>query len=109
MTLRTEAQRVELCRECPVAKVADIIGDPCSLLVLRDLLDSPRRFGHLDESLGMSTRTLTKTLHRLTEAGFIQRKAYKTLPPRVEYSLTKKGEALRPLMDEMRRYGKKYL
>lgn len=109
MMLRTEQQRKELCSECPVAKVADIIGDPCSLLVLRDLLDSPRRFMHLEESLGMSTRTLTKTLHRLVEEGFVRRKEYKTLPPRVEYSLTAKGDALRPLMDEMRRYGKKYL
>jgi DNA-binding HxlR family transcriptional regulator len=107
--LRTEKQRKELCTECPVAKVADIIGDPCSLLILRDLLESPRRFGHLDESLGMSTRTLTKTLLRLTHSGFIRRKEYKSLPPRVEYSLTKKGAALERVIEEMRKYGKKYL
>lgn len=109
MSLRTEKQRSELCRDCPIAKFADLLGDPCSLLVLRDLQDDPKRFGHLDESLGMSTRTLTKTLQRLTRLGFIERKQYKTLPPKVLYRLTHKGKALAPLLNEMRSYGKKYL
>ena len=107
--LRTQKQRDELCSSCPVAKVADIIGDPCSLLLLRDLMDSPRRFGNLDESLGMSTRTLTKTLRRLTKLGFVERKVYKRLQPRVEYRLTAKGRALKGVLGEMRAYGKKYL
>lgn len=107
--LRTAQQRKELCRTCPIAKAADIIGDPCSLLVLRDLIDDPRRFGELDESLGMSTRTLTKTLRRLEKQGLIKRKAMRSLPPRVEYSVTPKGAALSPVIDAMRSYGKKYL
>lgn len=107
--LRTQKQRRELCRSCPVAKVADVIGDPCSLLILRDLLDEPRRFGHLDGSLGMSTRTLTKTLRRLARLGFVERKARKRLPPRVEYRLTAKGHALKGVLGEMRAYGKRYL
>ena len=100
--LRTQKQRDELCSACPIAKVADIIGDPCSLLILRDLMDSPRRFGNLDESLGMSTRTITKTLRRLEQCGFIRRKA-------LEYSLTAKGRGLKKVIGEMRSYGKKYL
>jgi DNA-binding HxlR family transcriptional regulator len=107
--LRTAKQRKELCRSCPIAKAADIIGDPCSLLVLRDLLSEPRRFGHLDESLGMSTRTLTKTLRRLEEQGLIKRKISKSLPPYVEYSITPKGTGLSTVIDAMRTYGKKYL
>lgn len=103
MTLRTEKQRKELCKTCPVAKVADIVGDPCSLLVLRDLLTGPRRFGELDESLHMSTRTLSKTLQRLMECNFIAHNEER------QYSLTKKGEGLRATIDEMRKYGKKYL
>lgn len=102
MTLRTPKQRKELCSACPIAKVADLIGDPCSLLVLRDLLDGPKRFGELDESLGMSTRTLTKTLRRLEDCGFLVRKEF-------EYTLTAKGRALKKTLGEMRAYGKKYL
>ncbi len=100
--LRTAQQRKELCRSCPIAKAADVIGDPCSLLVLRDLIGNPRRFGELDESLGMSTRTLTKTLRRLEDAGLIKRKA-------LQYAVTPKGAALAPVIDAMRAYGKKYL
>jgi DNA-binding HxlR family transcriptional regulator len=107
--LRTEKQRKELCASCPVAKVADLIGDTCSLLILRDLMGEPRRFGHLDESLGVSTRTLTKSLRRLEKQGFIARKKYRRLPPKVLYRLTPKGKALGPLLDEMRAYGKRYL
>ncbi|HVU75830.1 MAG TPA: helix-turn-helix domain-containing protein, partial [Candidatus Paceibacterota bacterium] len=91
-----------LCASCPIAKVADIIGDPCSLLLIRDLLDGAKRFGELDESLGMSTRTLTKTLRRLEESGFIARKG-------LEYSLTAKGRGLKKVIGEMRTYGKRYL
>ncbi len=102
MTLRTEKQRTELCGECPIAKVADLVGDPCSILVLRDLLGGPKRFGQLDESLGMSTRTLTKTLRRLEECGFLKRNDF-------EYVLTPKGRGIKKTLDEMRSYGKKYL
>ncbi|QQG38350.1 MAG: helix-turn-helix transcriptional regulator [Candidatus Kaiserbacteria bacterium] len=107
--LRTKKQREDLCADCPVARVADLLGDACSLLVVRDLLDGPRRFGHLDESLGMSTRTLTKTLRRLERRGLVARTALKRLPPYVEYRLTSQGRALRKVVDEMRTYGKKYL
>lgn len=107
--LRTKKQREELCRSCPIAKAADVIGDPCALLVVRDLLDATRRFGDLHERLGMSTRTLTKTLRRLEELGLISRAEHATVPPRVEYTLTKKGAALRPTIEAMRAFGKKYL
>lgn len=102
MTLRTQKQRKELCSTCPIAKVADLIGDPCSLLVLRDLMDGPKRFGELNESLGMSTRTLTKTLKRLTDGGFLARDDF-------NYTLTAKGRAIKKTLDEMRAYGKRYL
>jgi DNA-binding HxlR family transcriptional regulator len=107
--LRTQKQRDELCRSCPIAKVADLIGDPCSLLILRDLENGPRRFGQLDESLGMSTRTLTIALQRLARRGFIARRSYAGLSPRAEYKLTAKGRALDGILSEMRKYGKKYL
>ena len=103
MALRTEKQRQELCRNCPVATVADLIGDPCTLLVMRDLLDGPRRFGELDESLGMSTRTLSKTLRRLADCALIEHGADGA------YLLTKTGKDFRPVIQAMRRYGEKYL
>ena len=106
---RTAQQRRDLCRKCPVARVADILGDSCSLLILRDLLMKPRRFCDLQSSLsGISTRTLTNKLKRLENEALIQRKEF-TEPARVEYTLTEKGAALRSVINAMRAYGRRYL
>jgi DNA-binding HxlR family transcriptional regulator len=107
--LRTQGQRRRLCSACPIARVTDLVGDPCSLLVIRDLLDRPQRFGELEDSLGgMSPRTLTKTLRRLEKSGIIVQKRFKK-PARSHYELTKKGKALERIVDAMRVYGNKYL
>lgn len=108
--LRTAKQRKEICKDCPVAKTADLLGDSFSILIVRDLLVKPRRFGELETSLaGVSTRTLCNKLKMLDEEGLITRKEYKTHPPKVEYKLTRKGEAFHGVVDAMRAYGKKYL
>ncbi len=106
---RTAQQRRDLCKKCPVARVADILGDSCSLLILRDLLEKPGRFCDLQDSLtGISTRTLTNKLKRLENEKLVQRKEYRN-PSHIKYTLTKKGTALRKVIDAMRAYGKKYL
>lgn len=101
--LRTASQRRVLCRECPVAKTADLIGDTCSLLIVRDLLPGPRRFGELSRALKISTRTLTLKLKSLEKAGFA---VHTGGGP---YRLTPKGRALKPIIDSLKRYGEKYL
>ena len=108
--LRTKEQQKMLCKTCPVARAADLLGDSCTLLIVRDLLEGPKRFGDLEESLsGISSRTLTKKLCALEACGVIERVAYSERPPRVEYSLTKKGKGLRDVEQALRQYGKKYL
>ena len=108
--LRTAAQRKEICKTCPVAKTADLLGDSFCILIVRDLLVKPRRFGELETSLaGVSTRTLSNKLKMLEEEKLILRRELKTHPPRIEYSLTRKGEAFHGVLDAMRAYGKKYL
>lgn len=110
MMLRTAQQKRELCKDCPVARVADQIGDSCSLLIIRDLIEGPKRYGDLAASLaGVSSRTLTKKLKMLEVDRLIERKEYREHPPRVVYRLTKKGAALESIVNAMRNYGKKYL
>lgn len=107
--LRTRSQRAKLCTNCPVARVADLLGDPCTLLIMRDLVKKPRRFGELEDSLGgMSPRTLTNKLQSLEKEGFITRKHF-TKPVRFHYVVTKKGAAFNTVVEAMRTYGKKYL
>jgi DNA-binding HxlR family transcriptional regulator len=94
---------------CPVGKVAALVGDPCSLLIVRDLLISPRRFSELERSLGSSSRTLAKKLKTLEQEKMVTRKETRGVPTCVRYSLTKKGEAFHGVVEAMRAYGTKYL
>jgi DNA-binding HxlR family transcriptional regulator len=95
---------------CPVCRTADVVCGKWTLLVIRDLADSSRRFCELERSLeGISPRTLSLRLRALEEEGIVQRHTYPEVPPRVEYALTEKGEALVPLIDDMRRYGARWL
>ena len=110
MMLRTAQQRKVFCRSCGVAKVADLVGDPCSLLILRDLLERPCRFSELQVSLkGISSRTLTNKLRLLERRGLITRKSGHASPSPTRYPLTKKGAAFHEVVAAMRAYGKKSL
>jgi DNA-binding HxlR family transcriptional regulator len=95
---------------CPVCATADIICGKWTILVIRDLADSNARFCELERSLeGISPRTLSLRLRALEEQGIVARQTYAEVPPRVEYSLTAKGRALAPLIEDMRRYGREWL
>lgn len=111
LMLRTSRQRKVLCRECPVARAADLVGDSVSLLMLRDLLIHPsRRFTDFELALaGVSSRTIAIKLKKLEACGFITRAANKHSLPRADYLLTPKGRALKGVIGAMRSYGKKYL
>ena len=95
---------------CPVCATADIICGKWTILVIRDLAEGRTRFCELERSLeGISPRTLSLRLRALEEQGIVERHTYPEVPPRVEYSLTDKGHALLPLIDDMRRYGREWL
>jgi DNA-binding HxlR family transcriptional regulator len=96
--------------DCPVCRTAEIISGKWTLLVIRDLADCSQRFCELERSLeGISPRTLSLRLRALEEEGIIERRTYPEVPPRVEYALTGKGEALVPLIENMRTYGRHWL
>jgi DNA-binding HxlR family transcriptional regulator len=80
------------------------------MLIVRDLATGSSRFCELERSLaGISPRTLSLRLRALEEHGIIDRQTYPEVPPRVEYSLTPKGSALLPLVEDMRSFGREWL
>ena len=96
--------------DCPVCRTADIVCGKWTLLVIRDLADGRSRFCELERSLqGISPRTLSLRLRALEEEGMVERHTFPAVPPRVEYSLTEKGRALIPIIDDMRAYGERWL
>lgn len=101
--------RIEPNSHCPIARAAKLFGDHWTLLILRDLEASCRRFHELERSTGMSPGVLSGRLRTLDAAGVISRRQYNEIPPRVEYSLTEMGRAALPLVDELRSYGERWL
>jgi DNA-binding HxlR family transcriptional regulator len=95
---------------CSVAACAEIIGAKWTALLVHDLSEGPRRFSELEHSCaGISPRTLSERLRCLEELGILERRSFAESPPRVEYELTDKGEALLPIIGEMRRFGHEWL
>lgn len=94
---------------CPIARTAALIGDTWTLLIVRDLMRGHKRFGELQESLsGISPKTLSQRLKALEAEGVITRRAFAEIPPRVEYALTDKGQALIPIIEAMQAFGERY-
>ena len=95
---------------CPVARTAEIISGKWTLLIIRDLASGVKRFYQLERSLhGISPKTLSERLRSLEEEGIILRRTFAEVPPRVEYSLTEKGQDLVTVIESMRSYGKQWL
>lgn len=88
--------------DCPVRNVLDRIGDKWSLLVLLTLdrqAAAPLRFNELMRAIpDISQKMLTAVLRTLEADGYVSRKAYPVVPPRVEYTLTERTHSLLPLI-----------
>lgn len=81
-------------------------------ILLVHLLDSdgPIRFSTFERSLpNITRRMLTRQLRELQEDGLISRTAYPEVPPRVEYTLTEKGETLRPIIKALGAWGAEHV
>ena len=97
-------------QNCPVARALDVVGERWTLLVLRDLFRrGPRRFQQFERSLaGIAPNTLSARLKTLETQGVVATRLYETHPPRYEYFLTDKGEALRPVLKALYAWGTDY-
>lgn len=94
---------------CPVEYTASIIGNKWKIIILRDLLTGTKRYKELTRSVvGISAKVLTENLRELESDGIVERKVYPVVPPKVEYSLTDKGNELKGVLDMMKAFGEKY-
>lgn len=82
-----------------LGKVLDRVGDKWTVMVVGILSDGPMRFNALQRAVaGVSHRMLTLTLRGLERDGLVKRTAFPTVPPRVDYELTKLGHSLKPAL-----------
>lgn len=78
-----------------VGKVLAIIGDKWTVMIVRILVERPHRFNEIKRTVGgISQQMLTRTLKALERDGMVSRTVYPTVPPQVEYALTKLGQSL---------------
>jgi DNA-binding HxlR family transcriptional regulator len=94
--------------DCSVAKALEVIGERWSLLIVRAVMHGNRRFGEMQESLGIARNVLSARLQRLVDEDILERRAYQEGPPRYEYFLTQKGLDLWPALIALLNWGDRY-
>lgn len=94
---------------CPVDLTLSVIGGRWKSLVFWNLRDGTKRFGEIKKILvGINDKMLTQVLRELEASAVVSRKVYEVIPPKVEYSLTKEGKRLLPIMEQMSKWGEKF-
>jgi DNA-binding HxlR family transcriptional regulator len=95
---------------CPVEATLDLIGNKWKILILRELFVGKRRFGELYKAIaGITQKMLTQQLREMERDGILNRKLFAEVPPRVEYSLTRYGRSLKPILNAMHHWGTRYV
>ena len=93
---------------CSIASALDVVGEPWTLLIVRDAFYGVRRFDDFQENLGIARNVLTARLKKLVEAGIFRKTAYRQRPLRHEYRLTDKGAALFTVIVGLKQWGDRY-
>lgn len=93
--------------DCPVTRTMTFIGGKWKPIILYCLTKQTMRYGKLRMYIpAISSKVLTQELKELEQLGLIERRVFKELPPRVEYSLSIMGESLKPIMKVLCDWGK---
>lgn len=103
--------------ECPIDGFQQIISGKYKIRILWDLKDGPRRYGEIKHGLltgnsgskEITPRVLSRELKELTALGLIERRDYRTVPPKVEYSLSPEGQSMIPVISVIAKWGVQHL
>ena len=96
-------------KACPVDTTFRIIGKKYTILLIRNMLSNHTRFNQFLQSIeGMNQKILSARLKEMEKNGLVTRKVYAEIPLRVEYFLTEKGRATKPILDFMAAFSLQY-
>ena len=90
---------------CPLPAAIELIGEKWAFLILRGALNGLRHFEQFQAGLGIARNILSNRLSRMVEGGILERTADADDRRKVVYSLSKKGEALLPVVLALRQWG----
>lgn len=92
---------------CPVNKALTIISGKWRLRIIYEIGNNKKRFGELKRLIPeISEKMLIQELKSLKTHKVVNRKAYPEIPPKVEYSLSKFGKNILPIIQEIEKFGK---
>ena len=84
---------------CALAVMLDRLGGKWKCIILWQVMEGPRRFSELRRTMpGITQKMLTQQLRDLERDGFLNRRVYAEVPPRVEYSATPLAQSLRRVL-----------
>jgi DNA-binding HxlR family transcriptional regulator len=93
-----------------VRSVLTRVGDKWSILIIVLLGDGPKRFNEIKRLVaGISQRMLTLTLRGLERDGLVKRTQFPTIPPRVDYELTRLGQSLREAVEPLGEWAQRHV
>lgn len=96
-------------KNCTLKDVLDIIGGKWAMPIIYILSKGKMRFKELERTVeGINTRMLVKELKNMEANGILTREVFATVPPTVEYTLTRKGEKLLPSIVSLHTWGKEF-
>ncbi len=95
---------------CPIEVSLEVIGGMWKTLIIRELMGGTRRYSEVHRALSPVThKMLAQQLRELEKDGVVMRKVYPQVPPKVEYSLSRMGKELIPLMGMMKDWGERVI
>ncbi|HXQ15435.1 MAG TPA: helix-turn-helix domain-containing protein [Caulobacteraceae bacterium] len=94
---------------CSVAATLSVVGDPWTLLILRDAFYGVQRFDDWQTRLGVARNVLAARLKTLVEHGVLETRLYSDHPPRKDYVLTQKGRDLQPVLLMLKAWGDRHV
>jgi DNA-binding HxlR family transcriptional regulator len=96
-------------KECPINHTFKLVGKKFTMLIIRNMIHrGHKRFNQLLEIEDINAKVLSARLKEMEEDGLIERKIYPDKPVRIEYTITEKGRALAPILDQMSAFSMRY-
>jgi DNA-binding HxlR family transcriptional regulator len=95
--------------ECPINHTFKLVGKKFTMLIIRNMIHrGHNRFNQFLEIEEINAKILSARLKEMENDGLIERKVYPDTPVRIEYSITEKGRALEPILDQMSTFSMRY-
>jgi DNA-binding HxlR family transcriptional regulator len=95
--------------ECPINHTFKLVGKKFTMLIIRNMIHRDHnRFNQFLDIEEINAKILSARLKEMEKDGLIERKIYPDTPVRIEYTITEKGRALEPILNQMSAFSMKY-